>query len=660
MLEPGERQLLADALRPPDGYQFDSAVSTTYTLDLLTLLTMPVAFTLYHWATSEGRTKLDPLALLDAVRRHARHICVFCQAGRIAVPKRSQLLFGYLEGSVVEATAPNGGAFHPKVTVLRYTGNLNAADGDDNAPESESVCYRVLCASRNLTFDRSWDTLLTLEGKLDLNRVNAFARNRGLSRFVGALPAMATRPIGDEAKANIERFSDELLRVRFEEPEGFNDFTFWPIGLDEREVWPFDTRTDRVLVVSPFVDRTFLNWMADETDELHLVSRVEALDTLPETSLGNCDGCYVLNDSAQSLEPRITPEDEDGAEVGADRAQSGEESVEIEPSEVPLRGLHAKLFVADAGWDAKVWAGSANATSAAFNRNVEFLVELMGRASRHGVRTLLRKCEQDDNHDRHVGFSDLLVPYRRCEDVTAEDPIARQLENLIDEARTTLISAKLVAKVEVRRADGDPSYDLKIEATGSSPALASDVNLLVRPISLHREDAVVLKSLSICPVVTFSAVSFEALTGFLAVEATARRSGQSQTTGFVLNLPLFGAPEDRDNRLLLSLLGNRQRLLRYLLMLLADTDLDPRQLASELDVAQDDGNGDPCDTSFSLSLLEPLMRALDRDPRRLVQVARLLNDLRSTENGREMVPSEFMAIWEPIWSAREEEADAQA
>lgn len=660
MLDPDERHLLADALRPPQGYRFDCAVSTTYTLDLLALLTMPVAFTLYRWAASEGQTKLDPLALLDAVRRHARRIHIFCQAGRIAVPKRSQLLFGYLEGSVVEATAPNGGAFHPKVTVLRYTADPNAATDDENAPPSESVCYRVLCASRNLTFDRSWDTLLTLEGELDLNRVNAFARNRGLSRFVGALPAMATRSVGDEARADIERIVDELLRVRFEEPEGFDDLAFWPIGLDEREVWPFDTRTDRVLVVSPFVDPTFLDWMADETDELHLVSRVEALDALPKASLDHCDGCYTLNDSAQSLEPQEEPDDEDATEPGAQGSQGGEESVKIEPSEVPLRGLHAKLFVADAGWDAKVWSGSANATAAAFERNVEFLVELTGRASRHGVRPLLRKGEENDDHDRHVGFRDLLVPYRRTGDVVAEDPVVRQLERLIDEARTALISAKLVARVEVRGADGDPFYDLVIEAADSSPALPSDVRVAVRPISLRREDAIALRDISTHPVAVFSAVSFEALTGFLAVEATATRRGHSQTTGFVLNLPLLGAPADRKDRLLLALLSNRQRLLRYLLMLLADADIDPRQLLGEVETTRDDGNADPRDTSFGLPLLEPLMRALDRDSHRLAHVAQLVNDLRSTEEGREIVPAEFMAIWEPIWSASKEQADAQA
>ena len=45
MLEPEERSLLFDALRPPLGYQLDTAVGTTYSLDLLALATVPVAFT---------------------------------------------------------------------------------------------------------------------------------------------------------------------------------------------------------------------------------------------------------------------------------------------------------------------------------------------------------------------------------------------------------------------------------------------------------------------------------------------------------------------------------------------------------------------------------------------------------------------------------------
>ena len=47
MLEPQERRQLLDSLRPPSGYSLDFAVGTTYSLDLLALLTAPLAFTFF-------------------------------------------------------------------------------------------------------------------------------------------------------------------------------------------------------------------------------------------------------------------------------------------------------------------------------------------------------------------------------------------------------------------------------------------------------------------------------------------------------------------------------------------------------------------------------------------------------------------------------------
>ena len=37
MLEPDQRRLLTDALRPPDGYTLDEAIGCTYSLDLIAL-----------------------------------------------------------------------------------------------------------------------------------------------------------------------------------------------------------------------------------------------------------------------------------------------------------------------------------------------------------------------------------------------------------------------------------------------------------------------------------------------------------------------------------------------------------------------------------------------------------------------------------------------
>ncbi len=87
MLEAEDRQLLLDALRPPAGYALDRAVGTTYSLDLMSLLVAPLAFALFDREASDGRLVADPIALLEAVRRNADRIDIFCQAGQIAVPR---------------------------------------------------------------------------------------------------------------------------------------------------------------------------------------------------------------------------------------------------------------------------------------------------------------------------------------------------------------------------------------------------------------------------------------------------------------------------------------------------------------------------------------------------------------------------------------------
>jgi HKD family nuclease len=65
-------------------------------------------------------------------------------------------------------------------------------------------------------------------------------------------------------------------------------------------------------------------------------------------------------------------------------------------SEDNLNDLHAKLYVADAGSEGRIWTGSANATDAAFSKNVEFLVELRGKK---------KYCSIDDSVEWRQGNS---------------------------------------------------------------------------------------------------------------------------------------------------------------------------------------------------------------------------------------------------------------
>jgi len=127
MLEPEDRLLLLDALRPPPGYSFDRAVGTTFTLDLVALLITPVAFALFDVEAEDGRIAANPIAVLESVRRFASKITVFTQAGLIRVPPAFRIAYAYLERSVVAVKAPKpGGIFHPKVWVIRFI----APDGD--------------------------------------------------------------------------------------------------------------------------------------------------------------------------------------------------------------------------------------------------------------------------------------------------------------------------------------------------------------------------------------------------------------------------------------------------------------------------------------------------------------------------------------------------
>ena len=119
MLDPNSRSLLVNSLRPPPGYIFCGGLATTYSLDLTTLLSVPLNLAL---RSSDDRNAMlqDGVALLEALRRTTDRLSIFCQQGRISAPAKDHVLYGLLESCVVEVTAPQGGVFHPKIWVLRF------------------------------------------------------------------------------------------------------------------------------------------------------------------------------------------------------------------------------------------------------------------------------------------------------------------------------------------------------------------------------------------------------------------------------------------------------------------------------------------------------------------------------------------------------------
>jgi hypothetical protein len=659
MLEPNNRRLLREALRPPPGYVLNRAIATSFSLDLMALLAIPVSFTFFQLKDHDGPPQVDPLALVEALRRYARKITVFCQMGQIHVPKHIQLLMGYLENSVCAVKAPRGGVFHPKVTVLRYV----APDRGDDKETLPPVVYRLLCSSRNLTFDRSWDTLLILNGVLARHRANAFARNHPLARFIRELPALAVNPIGHALSAEVESIADELLRVDFEIPDGFEDLEFCPLGLSWTSNWPI-VKHRRTLAMAPFVNDGFVKRFSDKGVPLGLISCENSLDELSGESLNKLFDAWYMNTAS---DPIPVDSENEPAAVDADaKAGAGaeEERVELSPT-VQLHGLHAKLFVSDDGWKSHVWTGSANATVAAFERNVEFMVHLTGKRSSCGIARFVQLTEgagenavrgdAGSRDDRNLGFADLLLKYRR-DGPPVIDGVRKALDLMLDSARYALAGSRISARVEPcsepLSAEFTPD---RFRVTLSLPdpiELPIEVKIECYPLTLKESNALNVPTPIGSTLALFEPLSFEALTSFYAFRLTAVKDMVELSCGFVLNLPLIGAPADREGRLLLSLLRNREQLLKYLLMLLSDDEESARRLIDAFGSDKRNYHADGETGGFGLPLLEPLLQALDRQPAQLDQISHLITDLRKSPEGQKLVSDDFLSIWEPIWAAR--------
>ena len=415
MLEPARRRLFLETLRPPDGYLLDRAVGTTFTLDLMALLSVPLAFTFRDAQDGDGQLATEPLSLLESARRYAGRIVVFSQGGYTGVPRADQPALAFIEESLVTVFPPArselGAIFHPKVWALRYVPSEGTGD--------QPVRYRLVSQSRNLTFDSSWDVSLVLDGDLNESRVNAYSFNRPLADFVERLPSLSPGPLSSFQQESIDVLSDELLRVHWDPPAGLQLNRFLPFGLRRANPPYPDLERRRLLVISPFLDGEFLRSITRRRRRSVLVSRREALLTASPDAIRSFEKVYAFR---SGLEPE--PEDT-------------EESIPL------LAGLHAKVFVIDDGWNARVAVGSANSTAAALGnppRNVEFLVELVGRKSRFGIDALLGA----DQEGEPGTFSSLIEKFDPEEVGTeTEDEDQLRLNRLLDGAAQTLARVDL-------------------------------------------------------------------------------------------------------------------------------------------------------------------------------------------------------------------------
>ncbi len=349
-------------LVPPEGWRFERAIATTYSLDLETLLAVLLPLAVGGEQNIAPEEFTDGPLLLRALWRVAPRLTVFHQAGQIAVPSRSTPLHALLERILVPVVLPplQGAypAFHPKTWIIEYRN----ADGES--------LFRFLVLSRNLTRDDSLDIAFALES--GPNRRGS-SRTRPLVEFLDFLCTCIPTdlPHAGEHSRRVARLTRGLAAhpLALARETMWDDFELLPLyDAASRRVFADDPlvagRPGRIIAISPFLSASVIRRLTSYSDAPPVViTRPDAYANL-RTSIQRSIDAWAFKDRVASPEP--------------DDPENRRDS-----------DLHAKLYLRESPSETALILGSVNATESGMSRNVEFAVRLHASPKNLGHDKLL-------------------------------------------------------------------------------------------------------------------------------------------------------------------------------------------------------------------------------------------------------------------------------
>jgi hypothetical protein len=354
--------------------------------------------------TDAGRG--SPSDFADAIERLRWKVRIVIQRGRLAKMRRTPRIAAVLDQFVREVDFDEAiHSWHPKAALVR------------TLSVSGEIGWRLWIGSRNLTECVNRDIVLLL-----------ISGAKGGAPIPGA--DELARALADRAALKGLRAASlaaTIAKVAWRPPAGVRvERILWSAGLGDQPIPVPPGGTDEVVVVSPFVDKSFL---ARQIPKGAKPARCVLLTTMREIErigpmLGAFNDLLALDAPDYPIsDPEADPQSSaSGANVGLD-----EEEEEVG------RGIHAKLLFMRSGRKRTLWLGSANATMRAWTgRNAEVTAELL-------VTELIEK-----------GLKALLGSARLVEAPSIEhSPDAAALEEEALERARTQVAARWAAVLSV-------------------------------------------------------------------------------------------------------------------------------------------------------------------------------------------------------------------
>ena len=573
-------------LSPPPDCRFDQAVATTYSLDLLTLLAVPLA--LHYRQDMSGEIGELPCELLDAVSKTIARVRIYHQYGKISWPSNYNRLLALFDQSLV-AIQPKEPfqSFHPKVWLIRYLDSR------------KQPYFRLLVMSRNLTDSRDWDISVSFDGQIGTAAQPSI--NDGLLDMCRDLLR------DDPDSSTLNEFCKQIPSIEWSLPTGCESASFhWSSRNDPRPPLKGQSGSN-LLCISPFIDHSTLKMLcALSSNKRWLIGRAEELNQLPRD--------YPLAEYMQvSVLNPVIENDASGDDEGGQPPRASQ--------------IHAKLLALDQSQKTRVVLGSANATQAAWKRNTEAFAELLFPRRQFSAADYAKQLFQD------ADLGDVFIPWHPPSDDIANGSADAHQQCYLHK----LLACPLSARATLDAATG--LYQLEIDIDLRSLSIQPGVEVAFAP--LHNRGS--LRSLMAGEQhqLNWRQIKVCDLSRYFAWHL---RWPELPDKRFVVTVDVSGFPDDRNSHIVRALFDSEEKFLRYCRFLLLPDE--QKHLTSSAESSRRHAGASSDAGLFTSGMFEEMLTNASQRPERLNDIGKLIEQLQADEETRRVIPGTFLQLWE--------------
>lgn len=595
-----------DLLVPEVGFKLEKAITTTYSMDIETVMASFLSLGLDDSMDSE--LLHNPISLLYAIKSLSKKVLIFCDSSQIKCPKSQNHLIDILEGAFIPVSLPpmNGKqfpSFHPKTWLLEY---VNEAGTERK--------YRFIVLSRNLTTDRSWDVALCLNGD---TQSSSQKKTEPLIDFIKFLKKQIQTGSDHDANRNeiLNSFIKRLKEVSFKtEDSDFSDFAILPIGIGkelpdmDNILFSSSKQFKNMTVMSPFISKGTIQELSQKTkNPVTLITR--------RYELGKIQGLTDIN--VYCLKEGIL-----NADIETEYNPTTDEVTE----HTFQSDIHAKIYSLT-GRDANyLYLGSMNASYYGAHRNVEMLLRL--KSSVYGPHELHRDLSLSEEMESAFEKVEIEESYIDLE----ED------EKQIDFETIVKGICRMSGVAHVEQEDGKTTYKIILEFS----QFQSHDDIEIYPLFAPSKCQAIKSKLF------FENLQLTELSSFYVI-----KSGDFHS---LIIIQTNGIPEERDKKIITSVISNKRKLSEYIALILGMRPINDliEDMMEELEGALEEGDNPKKKrknhrVEEMYPIYEKMLSVSYQDPSRLKEIGDLIEMIDDID----IIPQDFRNLYKTFKEATE-------